>query len=96
MIKNPPTDAGDVRDMGSIPGSVRSSGGGHGNQLTYICLGNSMDRGAWQATVTGSQRVGHDQTCTHVIIILKHGYHVLEVDIKIPCDTSSVDLYFLI
>ena len=40
-------------DLGSIPGSGRSPGGGHGNPLQYSCLGNSMDRGAWRATVHG-------------------------------------------
>ena len=39
--------------MGSIPGSGRSPGGGHGNPLQDSCLGNSMDRGAWWATVHG-------------------------------------------
>ena len=43
--------AGDTRDMGLIPGSGRSPKGGHGNPLQYSCLGNPMDRGAWQATV---------------------------------------------
>ena len=43
VVKNPPTNAG---DMGSIPGSGRSSGGGNGNPLQYSCLGNTMDRGA--------------------------------------------------
>ena len=38
-------------DPGSAPGSGRSPGGGHGNALEYSCLENSMDRGAWQATV---------------------------------------------
>ena len=45
--------AGDTGDMGSIPGSGRSPGGGHGNPLQYACLENLMDRGAWQATVHG-------------------------------------------
>ena len=45
------TNAGDVRDMGSIPGSGRSPAGGHGNPLQYSCLENPMDSGAWQATV---------------------------------------------
>ena len=45
--------AGDARDMGSIPGSGRSPGGGRGNSLQYSCLENSIDRGAWQATVHG-------------------------------------------
>ena len=47
MVKNPPDSAGDV---GSIPGSGRSSGGGHGNPLLYSCLENPMDRGAWKAS----------------------------------------------
>ena len=40
-------------DLGSVPGSGRSPGGGNGNPLQYFCLGNPMDRGAWQATVHG-------------------------------------------
>ena len=51
MAKNPPASARDARDAGSIPGSGRSPGEGNGNPLQYSCLGNSMDRGAWQATV---------------------------------------------
>ena len=51
MVKNPPTKAGDLTDIDSIPGSGRSPGGGHGNPLQYSCLENPMDRGAWQATV---------------------------------------------
>ena len=46
MVKNPPANAGDIRDMGSVPGSGRSPGGGHGNPLKYSCLENPMDRGA--------------------------------------------------
>ena len=42
-----------VGDPDLIPGSERSPGGGHGNPLQYSCLGNSMDRGAWWATVMG-------------------------------------------
>ena len=51
LAKNPPANAGDARDVGSIPGSGRSPGVGNGNPLQYSCLENSMDRGAWQATV---------------------------------------------
>ena len=51
MVKNPPANAGDVRDAGTIPGSARSPGGGHGNILQYSCLENPMDRGAWRGTV---------------------------------------------
>jgi len=53
VVKNLPSNAGDVRDMGSIPGLGRSPGGGNGNPLQYSCLENPMDRGAWQATVHG-------------------------------------------
>ena len=51
MIKNPPANAGDIRNLGSIPGSGRSPGGGHGSPLQYSCLENPMDRGAWWVTV---------------------------------------------
>ena len=53
MGKNLPASAGDTRDMGSIPGLGRSPGGGNGNPLQYSCLENSVDRGAWRATVDG-------------------------------------------
>ena len=53
MVKNPPVNAGDARDAGSIPGSGKSPRKGNGNPLQYSCLGNSMDRGAWWAIVHG-------------------------------------------
>ena len=53
MVKNLPANAGDIRDMGLIPGSGRLPGGGHGNPLQDSCLENPLDRGAWQATVHG-------------------------------------------
>ena len=53
MVKNPPAQAGDIRDVGLILGSGRSPGGGHGNLLQCSCLENPVDRGAWQATVHG-------------------------------------------
>ena len=53
MVKNPPANAGDIRDTGSVPGLGRLPGGGHGNPLQYSCLEHSMDRGAWRATVHG-------------------------------------------
>ena len=59
MVNNPPANAGDIRDLGSIPGSGKSPGGGPGNPLQYSCLENLMDRGAWQATV---HRVAQSQT----------------------------------
>ena len=53
-----------VQSLGPIPGSRRSPGGGNGNPLQYSCLENPMDRGAWQATVKGVTRVGHDLATT--------------------------------
>ena len=55
VVKNPPTDAG---DLGLIPGSGRSPGEGNGNPLQYLCLENPLDGGAWLQPM-GSQRVGH-------------------------------------
>ena len=51
VVKNLPTNAGDIRDAGSIPGWGRSPGGGNGNPLQSSCLENPMDRGAWRVTV---------------------------------------------
>ena len=55
-VKNPPTTWEDVGDMGLIPGLERSPGVGKGNPLQYSYLENSMDRGAWQATVHGGHK----------------------------------------
>ena len=57
VVKNLPAN---TQDAGSIHGSGRSPGVGNGSPLQYSCLGNPMDRGAQQATVHGSQRVGHN------------------------------------
>ena len=59
VVKNPPANAGDVRDTGSIPGSGRSPAGRHGNLFQYSYLENPMARGAWWATV---HRVTQSQT----------------------------------
>ena len=53
MIKNLPADAGDPRDVGSVPGLGRSLGERNSNPIQYSGLENSMDRGVWQATVHG-------------------------------------------
>ena len=53
MVKNPPANGGDVRDVSVIPGSERCPGGGDGSQLQYSCMENHMDRWAWWATVHG-------------------------------------------
>ena len=57
VVKNPPANAG---DMGLISGSGRSPRGGNDNPLPYSCLENPTDRGAWQATIHGVTRIGHD------------------------------------
>ena len=59
VIKNPPANAGDATEVGSIPGSGRSPGGGHGNPFQYSYLENPMDRGTLRATIQGWQRVRH-------------------------------------
>ena len=56
VVKNPPANAGDVRDLGSIPGLGRSPGEGHGHPLQYSCLENPMDR---RLPPMGPQRVEH-------------------------------------
>ena len=53
MVKNLPANAGDIRDMGLIPGSGRAPGGRNGNPLQYSCLEKPMDRGAYRAIVHG-------------------------------------------
>ena len=60
MVKNPPANAGDARDWGSIPGWGRSPGVGNGNPLQYSCLENAMGRKTWQATVHGATELGHN------------------------------------
>ena len=53
VVRNPPSNAGDARDVNSIPGSGRSPGVGNGNLLQYSCLESSMDRGDWRAAIHG-------------------------------------------
>ena len=57
MVKNPPANAG---DPGLIPGSGRCPGEGNGNSFQYSCLGDSMDKGAWWATVQGLAKSRHN------------------------------------
>ena len=62
VVKNSPASSGDVMDAGSIPGSGRSAGGGHGNPLQYCCLENPIHGQGSLAgyEAIGSQRVRHD------------------------------------
>ena len=73
--KESANSAGDPGDLGSIPGSGRFPGGGHGSPLPYSCLENPMDRGAWHAIVHGVsksqtrlKRLNHTHT-------QREGYH---------------------
>ena len=72
-VKNLPSNAGDARDMGSMPGSGRSPGGGDGNPLQYSCLGNPMGRRARWATVHGVTRVRHDLATEQQLPPVTHG-----------------------
>ena len=67
MLKNLAVNAGNVRDVGSIPGSGRSPGEGHGNPLQSSCLENPIDKGAWQATVhrVAKSRTQLKRLCMH-------------------------------
>ena len=67
VVENPPTNAGDTGDLGSIPGWGRFLGGGNGSPLQCYRLGNPVDRGAWRAAVPGvvkesdtTQRLNND------------------------------------
>ena len=60
MVKNPPANAGDIKDVGSIPGSGRSPGGGSGNPLQYSCLENPWTEEPGGLQSTGLQRIRHD------------------------------------
>ena len=65
VVKNPSTNAGDTRDLGSIPGSERSPRGGHGNPFQYSCLENPMERRAGQAIVQGVAKSDMTEQLTH-------------------------------
>ena len=60
VVKSLPANAGDERDLASIPGSGKSTGRGHKNPFQYSCLENPMDRGACEAIGMGFQRVRHN------------------------------------
>ena len=95
MVKNPPTNAGDIRDAGLISGLGRSPRGGHGNPLQYSCLENPMDRGAWRATV---HRVSEsDMTDPRSIAEAQQSQGSLLVSSRLrSCLTTELNLSFRI
>ena len=97
-VKNPPTNAGNSGDEGSIPRLGRSLGGGNGYPLQYSRLEDSVDREAWQARVRG---VTKSQTwqCMHTCKIINDGYticyrcpHILCQFVNCPLGTSNIAL----
>ena len=100
VVKNPPANAGDT---GSIPGSGRSPGEGNGNPLQYSCLGNPMDRGAWQATVHGvakeldtTGQLNNNNSCLHYCEYTKERKwkwsHSVVSDSLRPCGLKPIRL----
>ena len=80
VVKNPPANAGNIRDPGLIPGSGRSPGGGHSNPLRYSCLENPTNRRAWRATV---HRV--TKSWTHWSIWARpHIYYLISKNVIVP------------
>ena len=65
VVKNLPANAGDVRDVGSVPGLGRCPGGEYGNTLHYSCLENPRDRGAWWATLHGAAQLEMTEETQH-------------------------------
>ena len=81
VVKNSPTNAGDTGDTGSIPGLERSPGERNGNSLQYSYLENSMDRGAWWATMHGITELNMTERAhTHVSI---HKHTILAISISL-------------
>ena len=96
-VKELPASAGDIRDMGSIPGWGRSPGGGHGNPLQCSCLETPVDRGAWRAAVHGvaSPTRCSDLAClhthTHTHLALQAPAPGMEADAIHVCEGSGRD-----
>ena len=89
VVKNLPAKAGDTRDVSSIPGAGRSPRGGNGDLLQYSCLENSMDRGAWRATVHGFAKSWtwlkwlsmSTHTCTYMLLLYTYRPEYILVEI---------------
>ena len=88
VVKNPPANAGDARNVCLIPGTRRSPGGRNGNPLHYACPGNPMDRESWWATVRGITK-GHSRAHTYT----STGTHAMSPFCHTFSRKSSVKLY---
>ena len=88
-VKNQPDNAGDIRDMDSIPVAGRSPGGGHGNPLQYTCFKNPIDRGGWWAIV---HRIAFkiDINCVHGFSIF---WHLLAVLLTKPWYALPISMF---
>ena len=91
MVKNPPANAGDAGDVGSVPGLGRSFGEGNGNPLQYSFLENPVDRGAWWATVhevtksesqlsNGAHRYPETSRTAYSNNVFLQKYHMFQVE----------------
>ena len=69
VVKNPPANAGDAGNLGSVPRLGRSHGGGHGNPIQYSSLKNPMDRRTWRATVDQVAVYVSDHNCIYFLNI---------------------------
>ena len=86
MVKNSPDNAGDTRDVSSIPGSGGCPREGNGTPLQYSCLRNSMDRRAWQTTVHGVAK-RWKWTTAYFMTQLSHPYMTTEKTIALTIQT---------
>ena len=82
VSKESASNAGDSGDAGSIPRLGGAPKEGNGNPLQYCCLENPVDRGAWQSTVHGSQRIGHNWA-QHVYVCIR--LLLTKASLVIPC-----------
>jgi len=102
VVNNLPANAGDTRDVGSILGWGRAPGGRHGNPLQYFCLANSMDRGAWWATVhevaKNQTQLKHLSTAQHVYAPKKNFlimFHLSKPRVKAPVKLNHPQIEYL-